>query len=330
MKTDLKVLKFIKQHDLIHFGDKILVGVSGGPDSMALLHILFQLRHEFGLRLHVVHFNHQLRNSARLDQKHVQIFSKRLGLPCSTIKLTFNQKMKKGSLEDIARQQRLCHFLRILKKERGHSVALGHQMDDCAETVLMKMLRGSGLQGLGGIQPLNLINGITVIRPLLAVSREEVIAYLKNQKIAFRHDETNFQDIYTRNKIRNKLIPYLENHYQNNLRQHLYNLAQTVSADYEYLETEAKKYFERLAVKITSDKIELQRSKLYRLPISLRRLVLRLAVLRLKVNMDQLSFAKTLQMDEYLIEEVPAPKLNLLPKLCLFKNANVLTLQRIP
>ena len=174
-----KVLQAVKEHGLIRKFDRIVLGVSGGPDSIALLYCLLALKEEYRLSLRIAHLNHMLRpkDSAK-DAEFVRALAKKLGLAC-TIKKVNVKALKKGSLEETARKARWDFFLETAKNFKADKIALGHTLDDQAETVLMRLLRGSGLLGLSGILPKRDISGVTVIRPLLGIKRKEIESFLK-------------------------------------------------------------------------------------------------------------------------------------------------------
>ena len=235
-----KFRETIKKYGLIQHRDKILVAVSGGPDSLALLLHLSCLRAKLGLILHIAHVDHMLRRDSSLDAFFVERWGKRLNIPVSIVQLNPNLSQSKGSLEEVYRQARLDFFIRVAKKIKADKIALGHNLDDQAETVLMRILRGTGLSGLSGISVKRKIHGVIFIRPLLETTRREIDKFLKNKGIKPRLDSTNRQDLFLRNKIRHNLIPLLKKEYNKNIVEVLANLAETVSYDYEYLDQVAR------------------------------------------------------------------------------------------
>ncbi len=217
MPIVLKIKSFIQQHHLCAKGNSVIVGVSGGSDSVGLLTILNELKHELGISLIVAHYNHQLRKDSKLDQALVQQYAEKLNLPFVTENSKKLRKNSKGSLEDLARQERLKFFNKISLRFKTRVIALAHTQDDLAETVLMRLIRGSGLYGLRAILPKRTIQGMSVIRPLLEISKKEILAYLKIKKIPFKEDSTNRQKIYFRNLVRLELLPLLKKKYNPNI-----------------------------------------------------------------------------------------------------------------
>lgn len=216
--------------------ETILVGVSGGPDSTALTYLLHALSSEYALKLHIAHLDHLLRRDSHKDAEFVQKLGEKLKIPVTCGKVDVKNLAKQGgSLEEIARNARLCFLFDLSKNIRADKIALGHNLDDQAETVLMRILRGSGLYGLAGILPKRLIAGHTIIRPLIETPRKEIEAYLKRKKIFARMDPSNSSDIYFRNKIRGELLPLLARRYNTNIKETLAHLAESAGWDYDYV-----------------------------------------------------------------------------------------------
>ena len=296
-----KIHQGLKRRHLIQPADKILVGVSGGADSMALLCILNKLKTKIGFQIHVGHINHHLRKTASADQNFVKKFCETLNLSYSCVELDLKNKIEQGgSVEEIARTARFKALTEIAKKVKAHKIALAHQRDDLAETVLLRILRGTGLQGLQAILPQRKINGHLFIRPLLEVSRDEIKNYLKKNKIQFRNDLTNQQTYFFRNKIRLELLPYLENKYQKNIKQLLCNLAITSSDDYEFIRQHALKVFPTLTTK-SGTKISITLTKFKDLPNALKRMTLRLAVESIKGNTHALTLTHLLEIEDLIL-----------------------------
>lgn len=204
-----KIRRYVEKWHMIENGDKIIVGVSGGADSICLLFVLIQLQKEIPFELVCVHVNHGLRGiDADADEMYVKKMCEKHCVPCEIYRedVALIAKKRKQSLEEAGREVRREAFVKTLKRYGGTKIALAHHQNDNAETFLMNVARGAGLKGLGGIRP---VNG-NVIRPLLAVERGEVEKYLEEEGIAFCVDETNKSDAYMRNRIRNHILPYFE------------------------------------------------------------------------------------------------------------------------
>jgi len=230
----------IRKYKLIQKHDTILVAVSGGPDSLALLLQLFNLKAKFDLTLYIAHVDHGLRKDSSSDALFVESWARRLSIPVSTVRLDPKLKDKKGSLEEIYRQARLDFLIKTAGKVKADKIALGHNLDDQAETILMRLLRGTGLSGLSGISAKRKIKNKIFIRPLLETSRQEIEVFLARKKVNARIDSTNKEEVFFRNKIRHKLVPLLKKEYNQNIVEVLANLAESISYDYEYLDQVAR------------------------------------------------------------------------------------------
>jgi tRNA(Ile)-lysidine synthase len=204
-------LKNIEQalKELIATGDKVLVGVSGGADSIALLHILHKFSHSQNYSLIVVHINHMARGKdSDVDAGFVESMAEKLKLPFYLKKINVGiERLKlKTSFQDAARIIRYQFFEETLQTVGGHRVALGHTADDQVETILINIVRGTGLKGLAGIPQVR----NCIIRPFLEFYRKDLEIYLKENDLSFREDSSNFDKKYLRNRIRHELIPHLE------------------------------------------------------------------------------------------------------------------------
>ena len=290
-----KVRKTVKKYSLFKNGDTIVIGVSGGPDSLTLLYVLAALKKEFNLKLHVAHLDHMLRSDSGQDRKFVEIVALKLNLPVTSASINIKKTAKKGSLEEICRNVRLGFLFKVAEDIKANRIALGHNLDDQAETVLMRLLRGSGLYGLAGILPKKEICGFTIIRPLIEVKRKEIEDYLKRKKLIPRLDPTNSQDIYLRNKIRNKLLPALEKDYNCNIREVLSHTAESIANDYDYLNRISIVAAQRLGANINL-------KKFFRLHPAVQRMVLRRQIFQLKGNTRRIDFRHIQEIEELILD----------------------------
>jgi tRNA(Ile)-lysidine synthase len=262
-----KFRETIRKYGLIKQGDKILVAVSGGPDSLALLLQLSYLKAKLGLTLHIAHVDHMSRRDSNSDALFVEGWAKTLKIPVYLEKLNPKLSQSKGSLEEIYREARLAFFIQTAKKIKADKVALGHNLDDQAETVLMRILRGTGLSGLSGISAKRSMRGVIFIRPFLETTRREIDKFLKSKDIKPRIDPTNSQDLFLRNKIRHNLIPLLKQEYNKNIVAVLANLAESISYDYEYLDQVARRAASGNSLRLNLKKIILLHPAILRLKI---------------------------------------------------------------
>ncbi|MBN2302241.1 MAG: tRNA lysidine(34) synthetase TilS [Lentisphaerae bacterium] len=202
----------ITTQKLINSGERVLVAVSGGPDSVALLCILNELAPKLGITLTVAHLNHAIRGkTADEDAVFVRQLAAHFGLQCVTEKMDVPALARRNgwSLEMAAREARYAFFARVAGSGKLAAVATAHNADDQAETVLLKLARGAGTGGLAGIRPMTILRGIRVIRPLLTVSRTDIIEFLKTRKQAWREDESNNDKTFLRNRVRHEVLPML-------------------------------------------------------------------------------------------------------------------------
>lgn len=276
-----KVRSTIRKYDMLQSGDRVLVGVSGGPDSVALLHFLFSLRGEFDLSLHVAHLNHQFRaREAELDARYVELLAQHLGVPCTieTFDIPAFISQKGLSPENGARRVRYNFFDRVSGKIGATKVALGHTADDQTETILMRLIRGSGSEGLMGILPVR----DRVIHPLIEVTKEEVKAYLKEHNLSSRLDASNLKPIYLRNKIRLKLLPLLAEEYNPSIRATLLRTAQILGQDNDYFKEATREALRSVLKGREAKKVTLDLNKFRLLHKAIQRRILREAVALVK------------------------------------------------
>jgi tRNA(Ile)-lysidine synthase len=281
----------MSMHRLVPYGGSVIVGVSGGPDSTALLHVLFGLRHELGIKIIVAHFNHRLRRESSRDEKFTAALAEQFQLKfqCERAK---SRPPKTGSLEDWARRQRFDFLIRAAAKHKADAVALAHTADDLAETVIMRVLRGSGLLGLKAMGESRDMAQVSFIRPMLSVTKKEVLGYLKGHRLNFCTDATNAKMDFFRNKIRLKLLPLLEKEYNANITHALVNLSKTAGEDYEFLAAQARTVWNKVVIRSSSDSahIQMDLKKLRQSHPAMRRIVIRMAYEYLKGDLNQLTF----------------------------------------
>lgn len=289
-----KVRNTIKKYELIDEGDKIVIGVSGGPDSVALLYLLNSLKGELGISLHIAHLDHMLRPGSYKDRLFVEKLGEKLKIPTTTTQINVKELAKKGSLEEIARNARLGFLFKVAKDIKTDKIALGHNLDDQAETVLMRIIRGAGLYGLSGILPKRKIAGFYIVRPMLELRRKEIETWLKKRKLKSRIDQTNTKDIYLRNRLRNRLLPLLEKEYNRNIKEVLSNTALCAGYDYDYLSQIATRITKRLGPKINL-------GKFLKLHPAIQNLVLRLEFARIKGNMRRIGFAHIKEINDLIL-----------------------------
>lgn len=229
-----KVKRYIEDHKMLRYGESVVVGVSGGSDSMCLLSILMNLREQFNLVLQVVHIHHGIRGKdADNDAAFVEKFCEKYGIMCKTFYFDVLSYAKESGLssEEAGRILRYKTFSELADK-MGGVIAVAHNACDNAETVMLNMFRGTGIKGISGIMP---VRG-NIIRPILCLTKEEIYEYLEKSGIDYRVDQSNFTTEYTRNKLRLKVIPYIEENINDRASAHINNLAEDMLDLCEYVD----------------------------------------------------------------------------------------------
>lgn len=284
-----KILETIQKHNMLSSGDRVVVGVSGGPDSLTLLHILMSLQERYNLSLYIAHFNHRLRGEeSDKDAEFVRKLAEDLPLPFLIEEGNLGElvKEKKLTLEEAAREARYLFYFKATEKFRAQKIALGHNADDQVETILMRFLRGSGLEGLTGIPP---VRG-KIIRPLIECSREEIEEYCRKNKIEYRIDSTNREPIYFRNKIRLELLPLLIDQYNKNIKNNLLNLQIIVGEILQYLQKETEEIFTEIVEIREGEKAVIDLTRMSSLPLVFKRRIIRKMIEEVKGDLNSINF----------------------------------------
>ena len=268
--------EFIRRKQMIASGDKIVVGVSGGADSMCLLDLLCQLAPTMNFSIVAVHVNHMLRGKeASRDEEFVKKFCKerKIMLKCVHVDVKKLAEDFGESLEEAGRRARYQAFASV---EGVDKIAVAHHGDDQAETVLYNMFRGSSIRGAGGIRPVR----NEIIRPLLCVLRKDIEEYLKERGIEYCTDSTNLLSEYTRNKIRNVVIPYIRENVNENVTDNINELSLDMQEAYEYIQNQAQKVYEKCLIKdnVKDGRICLNATELKGEPSLIRREVIMFAL----------------------------------------------------
>ncbi|MFZ5966656.1 MAG: tRNA lysidine(34) synthetase TilS [Bacillota bacterium] len=244
-----KFIKTLEDFKMVSEGEGIVIGVSGGPDSITLLHLFHRVQERYRLRLYAVHLNHQFRGTdADEDAAYVKSFCDKLGIEAFIYSenVTEYSKHRGITFEEAGREIRYRLFDEILDQKRAGKIAVAQNMDDQAETVLMRLMRGSGAEGLSAIDH---IRDNKIIRPLLDISRKEIEAYCSLHELKPRIDKTNSEVIYTRNRIRLELIPYIESHFNPNIKETLCRTAKLLREDNNFIAEQVDKAFGKLVRK---------------------------------------------------------------------------------
>jgi tRNA(Ile)-lysidine synthase len=301
VRTPLQsVLVYIRREGLLHAGDRLGVAVSGGADSVALLRIMLELREELGIVLSIVHFNHKLRGAeADTDEKFVTQLAHRhdLELHVSSSNVAAHARSQHLSLEAAARQLRYQYFRQLLEKKRLNRIATGHTLDDQAETVLLRIIRGAGTRGLAGVYPQLLVDGFqfSVIRPLLQTRRKLLETYLGEIGQDWREDSSNRDLRHARNRVRHGIVPRLDRTLNPAVRETLGETADIARSEEEYWQNEVSRAMPEVW---QAECLILRPAELAALPLALRRRVVRTAAESLGLKLEFRHVEEILELDQ--------------------------------
>lgn len=267
-----RVEEYIKRQKLIEKGEKIVIGISGGADSICLFHMLFLLKEKWNLTLIPVHINHNLRSTAKRDEEFAKKFCKERGYQLRVFSKEIKEvaKEKKLTLEEAGRDYRYEVFREVLRQEGADKIAVAHHENDVAETFLFHSIRGSSIQGLGAIAP----KKGEIIRPLLCMTKKEIETYLVENRLEWMEDETNQDNHYSRNKVRNLVLPLLTE-LNPKAVEHIANCAEDLRELNEYLKNQAKMAF-GTCVREEREGLLLLEQPFFALPEVLKREVIKL------------------------------------------------------
>lgn len=286
VKLESRVLNFINKHSLIPTGETVVVGVSGGADSVCLLHLLTKWQQKLGIKIHAAHLNHQLRGAeAEADARYVAHLTGSLDVPVTidTRDVNAYRRERNCSLEEAARELRYDFLTTVAKNVGSRLIAVGHTRDDQVETILLHILRGAGTSGLCGLKPcLPLVSGIRVIRPLLEINREETTSYCQQHELEPRSDSSNLSLSFLRNRLRLELLPLLRK-YNPSIDRALLCLAEIADGDVSFIEQQALQLWDKVARK-EEQVVYLDREEVARSPVALQRQLIRLAIIRILGN----------------------------------------------
>ena len=256
-----KVIETIKKYNLIEDGDKIILAVSGGPDSISMLDILYKIKQNESINFEIIvaHVNHMIREESMEDAMYVKEFCDKRNIEfylksIDVKKIANNNKI---GTEEAGRKERYGFFNELAKKTSANKIAIAHNKNDNVETVFMHILRGTGINGLKGIEHKR---GM-YIRPLIECERNEIENYCEENNLEPRIDKTNFENVYTRNKVRNIVIPYVQKEFNQNIIETIDRLSKLVTEEEEYMEKQVKSIYENLCKFESKKEIQLDLKK---------------------------------------------------------------------
>jgi len=257
MSFEENVYETINKYHMISAGDKVVVAVSGGPDSMALLNSLINLKEKLHCDVCVAHVNHMIREVADDETEYVKAFCNKNNIECYVKKANILAiaKQEKIGTEEAGRNVRYEFFEEVLQLAKANKIAIAHNANDNAETVLMNVIRGTGIAGLKGIEPVR--NG-RYIRPLIEIERFGIEKYCEEERLDPKFDESNRDNTYTRNKIRNLLIPFLRDEFNPSIVDGLNRLSSLATQENKYVEGIVSKEFDNIVISKKDDEIVLK------------------------------------------------------------------------
>jgi tRNA(Ile)-lysidine synthase len=315
----------IVRHGLIPAGGHVLAGISGGADSVAMLYALHHLRPRLTFALTAVHVHHGLRGAeADADAEFVQVLAWRLGVPCVVEKVKVAQRARREgvSVEMAGRRARHDIFARVARDVGADRVATAHHADDQVETILLRLLRGTGLQGLGGMAPCATVNGLCLIRPMMEVRHAAAVSFLETHGLAWREDASNRDTALLRNRVRGELLPFLEARFSPAVRANVLRTARAVREDQTWLD-------QMVAPRARAARASggaLHADVLLRQPAAARRRVLGAWLLEQGLPAERLDFAVWERCEAWLAGA--APRLSLPGGLHLVRTGRRLEVQR--
>ncbi|MFQ5962701.1 MAG: tRNA lysidine(34) synthetase TilS [Candidatus Scalinduaceae bacterium] len=302
-QLEKQIVNVIRNYNLFSANDRLLLGVSGGPDSVALLSLVFNLNRTNNncSELFIAHLNHLLRGEeSEQDEQFVKYLSKRFKLPIIVERRDINEvaRKQKLSLEEAARKERYKFLENAAQKVGANIIAVGHTADDNAETILHRIIRGAGILGLNGIRPkrkLTSFSTIDLVRPLLFSWRKDIIAYLKEMNLAYKIDSTNLEKDKFRSRIRVELIPLLEKNYNPCIKKSLVKLAEITTQNYDFLNSHTDSLFKKTSLnRQETDKVFkeviLDIPNLKKIPVILQQIIIRKAMVRLNIPLKKFGF----------------------------------------
>ena len=295
-----RVTDTVKQYDMLHPGDRVLVAVSGGPDSVGLLKSLLEVRKKLGIEIVVGNLDHGIRGrESKRDSDFVKDLSGKLGLVFAYKKINLTSKSKdKRSLEERAREKRYAFLKNAAKKSKCNVIATGHTLDDQAETVLMRIVTGTSPSSLSGIYPARQEEDIKIIRPFIRTPKKDILGYLGAARQKNVEDRTNADTKIKRNKLRLEVLPYLEK-VNPQIRRSLANLADAFREDFSHAASEEEK---ALAARIKKEKgtVSVKIAEFMLQPKMLRKAIFKEAVKRIGGNIKKLTYRHWIDMDYFL------------------------------
>ncbi|MCF7894612.1 MAG: tRNA lysidine(34) synthetase TilS [Candidatus Omnitrophica bacterium] len=320
-------LKTIKEYNLFNKKDKLLLGVSGGPDSIALLYNIINLAKDYKFKIVCAHFNHGLRKESDREEKFIKELCSKLNIDFVSEKKNVNDFFTGDSLEQTARKLRFDFFGKISRQAKIKKLVLAHHKNDLAETVLMRIIRGTGLKGLRGFLPKSHFRSLTVVRPFIDLEKEQILNWLDKKNIPFCLDKSNQEVKFLRNKIRIGLLPHLEA-INESITDRLSDLAVNAGLDYDFIYNFSKSEFRRLKQKKSGRGLSLGLKGLEELHPAIFNNVIRIAIEQIKGNTRRINQNHLTKVKKLVLEGREEASIHL-PKIVIKKEKKALSIQSL-
>jgi len=319
-------LDTVKKYNLLKKKDKVILAVSGGPDSVCMFHLFCRMRERLKLNIVCAHFNHGLRKEADSDEEFVRCLCTSYKVKFVSAKKDVNNFFRGDSLEQTARRLRFDFFLQCSRYYKIRKIAIAHTRDDVIETLLMRIIRGSALRGMRAIMPKNMYKGMYIIRPLIEVDKGEVLKWLKDNNYSYVIDKTNFEDKFLRNKIRHKLIDELRK-LNPNVENSLFNLSKIAAQDYDFIYRYAREKFNSLKSS-AHNSIKLNLKDLNSLHPAIVNEIIRIAIENVKGDLRRLEFRHLEEIRDLIVNR-PEGSIVHLPYLEVKKEENSISIKSL-
>ncbi|MCM2283488.1 MAG: tRNA lysidine(34) synthetase TilS [Desulfobacula sp.] len=327
-KFHRSVASTVREFNMLESKDSILVAVSGGPDSVALLLSLLHLKQAHDLSIGIAHLNHRLRGEDALkDEEFVRDLAEHFSLPffCEQEDVAAYAGRHRLSVEEAGREVRYDFFSRTANHHGYDKIALGHNKNDNAELVLMNLLRGSGPKGLSGIPP---VRDHHYIRPLIRMTKQEILDFLEAEGQTFRMDGSNTDTAYIRNAIRLRLIPVLESEFNPDIVDALDRLSHILRQEEDYLDAEAEKYFQACLIEKQTAFLSFSKKKLSKLHPALVNRVIRKGIGMMKTDLRRITLGHMNDILEFCFQRASGNSLDLPGRIRIYKKKDAIIIKK--
>lgn len=324
-----QVLKTVRNFDMLNPGDRVLAAVSGGSDSIFMLHALVSLKKKLRLgEISVAHLDHGLRGAdSRQDAIFVKAVAEDAGLNFFHKKISLNRRKKQDiSTEEVARQERYLFFREAAEASKSGVIATGHTLDDHAETVLMRIIKGTSFKGMLGVLPVRQEGALHVIRPIIELEKDEIARYLNERSMRYRTDLSNFKPIYFRNIIRGEVMPFLSR-YNPRLKRSLFSLSEHLREDFSFIEEAKERAKEALSV--VSGRVELHLKTLVVQPSALQKEIIRDALEKAGGTIKRLTFRHWKDVESFIKHKRKGDSLDLPGGVRITRTENTIQFRKI-